>query len=66
MLRFCIIIITVLYLSATRRDVVITNPVGSSEEDEMSLAEKQRCLCGKGFLRSLHCRQNFMVTSVEG
>ena len=41
----------------------------SCEEAETSVAEKQKnwtYLCGKGFLRSLHCSANFMVMLVAG
>ena len=43
MLRLCIIIITVLYVNAIRRDVVIVNVVGlNCEEAKTSVAEKQK------------------------
>ena len=63
MLNLCIVTITVLYVNAMCRDFVIANL-----EAETSVAKKQKTegICGKRFLSSLLCRQNFMVTLVTG
>ena len=42
MLNLCIVIITVLYVNVMCQDVVIANQVGSCEEAETSVAEKQK------------------------
>lgn len=64
----CIILVTVLCVNDINVEKSQTHK-DSCEEAKTSFAEKQKpkgVFCGKGFLRSLHCCRNFMVTPVGG